>query len=160
MVLLDPSFQNTHCFWASHGLGANQNMIGVYFMPVIGMRTNDIRGVFWIDAGTYELKRLDFLYTQIAPAPEQQVAAGEADSTVDSDPGSDVAPGYTNPEPGGSLDFSRLPDGSFIIPSWRIFVNDTWTQRAVPGEKLPTPRQGKETGGLVLRIEPRRPPRG
>jgi hypothetical protein len=152
MVLLDESFQETHCFWASYGASENRNMIGVHFIPVTGIRTNDIRGVFWIDAGNYELRRLDFIYTQ--------VIEGAGSDTSSAGVRRRIEPGLTNPEPGGTLDFSRLDDGSFIIPNWRIYVNDTWTARALPAEVLATPRIGKETGGIVLKVEPPRQDEG
>jgi hypothetical protein len=142
MVLLDESFQTSHCFWASNGSGVNQDLVGLHFLPITGSRTTDIRGVFWIDANNYELKRLDYLYTQIETA---QRDPGSRDSAV--------APSIRNPIPGGVIEFDRLPDGSFIIPRWRIFVNDTWTARSVPGSPLTSPRQGKETGGIVLKVE-------
>jgi hypothetical protein len=149
MVLLDESFQTTHCFWASHGEAANAGMIGVYFMPVSGIRINDIRGVFWIDSASYELKGLEYVYTQIAPAPGRNANedAAAADSVT---PG--MQPGLANPQPGGIIRFRRMPDGSFIIPDWSIFLNDTWSRRAVPGQPLRQPRMLHETGGSVLRI--------
>ncbi len=157
MVLLDETFQTTHCFWASHGDGANQGMIGVYFMPVSGIKINDIRGVFWIDSTSYELKRLDYIYTQIVPPPPPQRNAGAAstatiDSAADTVQARGVEPGLRNPEPGGILLFARLPDGTFIIPDWCIYLNDTWPRRAVPGEPLKQPRMLHETGGTVVKV--------
>jgi hypothetical protein len=153
MVLLDDSFQRTHCFWSAEGSGNNRDLVGVHFMPLSGIRINDIRGVFWIDAVTYELRRLDFIYTQIEPRRPR----GSADSSATPESmavSRRVTPSLRNPVPGGTLEFTRLPDGSFIIPSWRLYVNDTWTRLVTPGEPLREPGTGKETGGLVLRIEP------
>jgi hypothetical protein len=150
MVLLDDSFQNTHCFWASHGTGENRDLIGVWFIPITGIRINDIRGVFWIDANTYELRRLDYLYTQVDMRPPEVVAA---DSTAPASTG--LLPSLSNPEPGGVIEFQRIADGSFIIPNWRIYVNDTWTASTTSGRPPRAPTIGKETGGLVLRIQPR-----
>jgi hypothetical protein len=150
MVLTDPSFQSSHCFWASHGEGENQNMIGVHFLPVTGIKINDIRGVFWIDAQSYELRRLDYTYTQTA-APYLLPGAAAVDS-ASAALYAEVRPGLQSPQPGGIIDFLKLPDGSFIIPYWRIFVNDTWLPQAQSGVPPKAPVLIKETGGIVLGI--------
>ena len=145
MVLLDKSFQESHCFWASYGSGDRDALIGIHFLPVTGININDIRGVFWLDEKSYELKRLEYVYTRIDPRGRN----AQKDSIVVLP---EVRPSVSNPEPGGVIDFMRLPDGSFIMPVWQIFVNDTWEREGTPDTPLIQPLRGKETGGLVLGI--------
>jgi hypothetical protein len=152
MVLLDKSFQNAHCFWASAGEDENAGLIGVFFIPITGVQINDIRGVFWLDAATYELKRLEFVYTRVAlRANRSASAADELPQDIRAD---QTTPSLSNPVPGGILEFTRLSDGSFVVSSWRIFVNDTWNRILTAAAGSNSPVLFQETGGMVLRMSP------
>jgi hypothetical protein len=95
-VLLSDSFAGTHCLrLLPDSNGAPGLRLG--FSPVPGRRVPEISGVLTIDRETNELHRLDFSFVNL--------------------PAMDVVG-----TPGGSISFRRLPEGSWLIEEWAIWV--------------------------------------
>lgn len=91
-TLLSDAFLDTHCFGLQEGDG---DRIGLAFEPLPGRRVPEIKGVLWLNAATWELERLEFLYQNLL-----------RDSEVGT--------------PGGEVAFTRLPNGSWIVREWAI----------------------------------------
>ena len=91
-VLLSDQFQERHCFALVEG---GNGLIGLSFEPVSAEKP-DVRGTLWLDRATAELRRLEYAYTRVPGlGPEGNVA-------------------------GGWMEFSRLPDGRWIVGRWAI----------------------------------------
>lgn len=67
-VLLDESFAATHCFVVQPPDSAHAGQIGVAFAPVPGDTLVDVTGTIWMDAGTPQLRTVEFKYTRLEPA--------------------------------------------------------------------------------------------
>jgi len=93
-VLLSDEFARLHCFWPRPGLDG-ASLVGLAFEPVMGRDVADIQGTLWIDKHTYELRYLEFNYTQLPVA---------------------IEPGRI----GGRIEFERLAEGPWIVSRWRI----------------------------------------
>jgi hypothetical protein len=91
-VLLSDQFQERHCFALVDG---GDGLIGLAFEPVSDEKP-DVRGTLWLDRATAELRRMEYGYTRVP-------GLGHA---------GDVA--------GGRMEFSRLPDGRWIVGRWAI----------------------------------------
>lgn len=131
-VLLSDPFLDTHCFRIRRGEA--EGLIGLEFEPVARRRTADIRGVLWLDLTAGELRSVDFLYT--GPLYE-----GRDD------------------DPGGRVEFERLPSGPWIVRRWTIRMPILGeVERRIAGRLVrDTTRVGyQEEGGEVLRIRDRR----
>ncbi len=70
-------------------------MFGLRFEPIPGRTTPDVKGVFWLDAETGTLDRLELAYVNVGVWQRERGAAGE-------------------------LDFEQLPDGRWFVSSWWI----------------------------------------
>ncbi len=140
-VLLSESFATTHCLRLLADSGG-QDLVRLGFSPVPGRKQSDISGVLTIDRSSSELRRLDFSFVNI-PA---QNAAGV---------------------PGGEIVFRRLPEGSWLIERWAIWlpVAERRTEfatsisppstRGPPATPVPiiSTRFGLQTtGGHVIRV--------
>jgi hypothetical protein len=142
-VLLSDSFAATHCLRIlPDSVGVDGLRLG--FAPVPSRRLPDISGVLTIDRATSELRRIDFNYVNL-PALD---AVGS---------------------PGGQISFRRLPEGSWLIEDWAIWIpiNEVRNDPAVM-ERPTTPRRGEmprppqqgtttklglqTTGGHVMRV--------
>lgn len=96
-VLLADSFLDTHCFRV-RGEGAQATgLVGLDFEPVPGRDVPEINGTMWLDAGTAQLRWLDFQYVNLG-----------------------VPPWLMDAEPGGRVEFRALPNGTWIVTSWHI----------------------------------------
>jgi hypothetical protein len=139
-VLLSESFGATHCLRILPDSGPD-NVVRLGFAPVPGRRQTDIAGVLSIDRASSELRRLDFNFVNLPPL--------------------DVVG-----TPGGEIVFRRLPEGSWLIEQWAIWLPIA-EQRAdiapalpVPNTRMPvrqppaiTTRYGLQTtGGHVNRV--------
>lgn len=93
-VLLDRTFQNAHCFGFTDK-GPEDGWVGLRFQPR-DRRAADIEGTLWIDDATYAPRRLEYRYAQL---PWR---------------------GLTTDKIGGRLDFTRIPNGPWIIERWWI----------------------------------------
>jgi hypothetical protein len=130
-VLLSDSFLQSHCFQPVRD-AERPGLIGLAFEPTADVAHPDIRGSFWLDERTAELRVLEYNYTRIL----EQVAA---------------------PEAGGRVEFRRLDNGAWIVHSWFIrmpqiaIVAEPGRQVRVSDPKVIT--QYLETGGEVLQIQ-------
>jgi hypothetical protein len=95
-ILSSGFFLDNRCFRVVAGQGEQRNWIGLAFEPTRDRRLPDIEGTLWLDSATAELRRLEYRYTglQIRGPVARQL--------------------------GGEMDFHRLPDGAWIVRSWRI----------------------------------------
>ncbi len=96
-VLLSDDFLDTHCFRLSPDQDQEAGFVALEFQPVDGRRLPDIAGTLWLDASTSQLTRLDFRYRNL----------GLPDALLHADIG-------------GSVGFRALPNGAWIVHSWRI----------------------------------------
>ena len=94
-VLLSDSFAATHCLrLLADSVGG---LVRLGFAPVPGRREADISGVLTIDRASSELRRLDFSFVN---TPTMDVVG----------------------IPGGEIVFRRLPEGSWMIERWAIWL--------------------------------------
>jgi carboxypeptidase family protein/TonB-dependent receptor-like protein len=97
-VLLSESFAAGHCFHLvdpPRSVGAS-GLIGVAFQPARERRnTQEIRGTFWLDRESAELRTLEFQYTNLPDfVAEAQL--------------------------GGRVEFLRLFDGHWLVSRWSV----------------------------------------
>jgi hypothetical protein len=127
-ALLSPTFLMQHCFWTEPGLEGS-GLIGLAFEPIQDLRRPDVRGTFWIDAATGEVRSLDFNYTGV--------------------PTADVIP-----DGGGQLAFERLPNGAWIVSRWHIRMPVIQMDSRGRGGAAAVPVEIREAGGRVLTFLP------
>lgn len=139
-VLLSDAFAATHCLRLLPDSAANTIRLG--FAPIPGRKEPEIAGVLSIDRATAELRRLDFSFVNV--------------------PATDIVGA-----PGGQIVFRHLPEGSWMIERWAIWlpVTEQRTEyaqsisppasRGIPARPVPTisTRFGMQTtGGHVTRV--------
>ena len=140
-VLLSDSFAATHCLRLLAD-SAGEDLVRLGFAPVPGRREADISGVLTIDRASSELRRLDFSFVN---TPTMDVVG----------------------VPGGEIVFRHLPEGSWLIERWAIWlpVAEQRTEyapsiappstRGMPARPVPTisTRFGLQTtGGHIIRV--------
>ncbi|MEW5929311.1 MAG: carboxypeptidase regulatory-like domain-containing protein [Gemmatimonadota bacterium] len=92
-VLLSETFLDDHCFRVAEG-GAD-GLVGLAFEPVRGRGVPEVRGVFWLDRGSAELRWLEYDYVGLPDGlPEGKL--------------------------GGRVEFERLPTGAWLVSRWAI----------------------------------------
>lgn len=111
-VLLSESFVRDHCFGLARDGPTGE--VGITFEPVRHRRVSDIEGTLWLDARTYELRRVAFTYTDF-PTPVR------------------------DPRIGGEVHFARLASGAWHVSRWFMRVPRVELQRETSG----TPRTGR-----------------
>lgn len=121
-VLLSESFASTHCLSLLPDSGSATNL-RLGFAPIPGRRQPEIRGILTIDRETSELRQLDFSYVNLP--------ASDAVGT-----------------PGGRIIFSHLPEGSWLISEWAIWIPVGEVKENPQGPAMAVTRRG----------EPIRPP--
>jgi hypothetical protein len=129
-VLLSDTFLDTHCFQLRSGKGANAGLVGLAFLPVRDGTLPDIQGVLWLDAGSSELKYLEFRYLRLPPRHGRRDA-------------------------GGRVDFQRLTSGAWIVKHWWIRVEMAVVRESLwRGQSLRLEDGGpvREVGGEVTAI--------
>jgi hypothetical protein len=95
LVLLSDDFVRDHCFGVAQQQAAGE--VGITFEPVAGQRKADVEGTLWMDARTFELKRLEFRYTNFPlPVRDRRV--------------------------GGEVHFARLASGAWHVSRWFMRV--------------------------------------
>lgn len=113
-VLLSDAFLDTHCFRVRVDQNRSPGLIGLAFEPVPGRNLPEISGTLWINPTTSELEWLDFNYENLnLPSA---LLAGPI---------------------GGKVEFEALPNGTWIVDSWRIRM----------------PRSRRATNALTGRVE-------
>lgn len=134
-VLLSRSFQDTHCFGITIDPpeDGEADWVGIRFDPRERGRP-EIRGVLWVDRAL-QPQRLDYVYTELP-------------GRVGSD------------DLGGRVSFRRLPDGPWIVSSWRIRMPRVQGERFHAFDSA-EPRYRyemvgiEEVGGQVVQAGPR-----
>lgn len=96
-VLLSDAFLDTHCFTVRRDENRAPGLIGLAFRPIRGRNLPEISGTLWINPGTSELEWLDFHYQNLN-LPDALMAGPL----------------------GGTVEFRALPNGTWIVDSWRI----------------------------------------
>jgi hypothetical protein len=95
-VLLSEQFADTHCLRPAPADEAHVGMIGVEFMPVnVPRERTDLRGTFWLDSASSELRSIEFRYTNLPGVVERTGA-------------------------GGIVRLARLPGGRWIVRDWQL----------------------------------------
>jgi hypothetical protein len=94
-VLLSEAFLRDHCFTSVEGARDGRPLVGLGFQPRRGRRKADVRGTLWLDAKSFELRSVEFRYTEL-PREAEDVGAG------------------------GEVHFARLPAGAWIVRRWFI----------------------------------------
>jgi hypothetical protein len=107
-ALLSDAFLRDHCFIAVEPGRTGGQLVGLAFRPHRGRRAHDVQGTMWLDARAFELRSLDFGYTQL---PRHAEGLGV----------------------GGQVHFARLPNGAWVVRHWFIrmpgFREDTSSNR-------------------------------
>jgi len=94
-ALLSDAFQSSHCFELVTGKDGNRGMHGLEFRPRRFRNTGAINGTIWIDAGNFELRYVDFRYTNLITIPH-------------------------NAHLGGEVHFLRHESGAWVVRRWFI----------------------------------------
>jgi len=92
-TLLSEEFLADHCFFAVPPRRNRQGLVGLGFAPGVARRVPDIVGTLWLDEKSFELRFVEFAYSQ-------------------------VQPGVDSASIGGELHFARLPTGAWIVRRW------------------------------------------
>ena len=94
-ALLSDAFQSGHCFELVRGSGQTKGMHGLEFRPRRVRNMGGINGTIWIDAGNFELRFVEFRYTNLITVPR-------------------------NPHLGGEVHFLRHETGAWLVRRWFI----------------------------------------
>ena len=98
-ALISDEFLAGHCFTLRTGFGDHQGLLGLEFRPLRHTSgTTDIEGVLWLDRREVLLKWLDFTYVNL-PGGLSELRTSSV---------------------GGHVEFTRLPEGTLIVSTWRI----------------------------------------
>jgi hypothetical protein len=106
-VLLSDAFRRDHCYTAIEGGRDRRGLVGLAFEPVADRKLPDVRGTFWLDARTFDLRFVEFQYTRLP--------YGENSDRV-----------------GGEVHFARLPNGAWIVRRWFIRMPQYRRNRSAP----------------------------
>ncbi len=129
-VLLSQVFLDGHCFHSVEGSGVTRGMVGLGFKPVAESKLPDVDGVLWLDRQTFELRHIDYRYTNLMR--EHRVKGT-----------------------GGRTEFVRLKSGAWIVSRWYIRMPTVVASTMVQGEFRLVSLQ--EEGGEVLSIREQGP---
>ena len=128
-VLLSDPFLDTHCFRLKTD-GGEPGLVGLEFEPVPGRRIEEIRGTLWLEAENSVLRRLDYYYQNL-----------------------DLPAGLQRANPGGTVEFEALPNGTWIVSSWRIRMPRGRVEVSPFDSRVVTVLDGiTEQGGDVLKV--------
>lgn len=130
-VLLSDEFVAEHCFHLVAGRDEDRGLVGIAFAPTRARKVPDVQGVLWLDATSRQLRRVDFRYTQLPVDDLRRF--------------------------GGSVEFARMPQGSWIVNRWWIRMPIVGKPQhhgpLLPGEtrsNAPTVIAMQEEGGEVV----------
>ncbi|HEX6316560.1 MAG TPA: carboxypeptidase regulatory-like domain-containing protein [Gemmatimonadaceae bacterium] len=132
-VLLSRSFGRDHCYRAIEGARDRRGLVGIAFQPAPRRVLPEVSGTMWLDARTFELRFVEFRYTQL-PAFE----------------GADKV--------GGEVHFGKLDNGAWVTSRWFLRfpqfarpVAPVETYSRVPSVLVrPTMHRLVEEGGMVF----------
>ncbi len=95
-VLLSEPFAASHCLGLAEGTGTHAGWIGLTFRPQEFRRGFvDVKGTLWLDRATNELRRMEYTYDGLSITMQRA-------------------------DPGGEVEFTRLPDGIWFVSKWEI----------------------------------------
>lgn len=97
-VLTADSFLSGYCLRSASGDASpgNDSLVGVAFEPAQRRRgVVDIRGTLWLDASTYALRHIEYVYVGAEPV-------------------------MARARPGGRVDYARLENGVWFVRRWEI----------------------------------------
>ena len=129
-VLLSDFFLDRHCLMA---VPLADGLVGLMFEPASAGKLPDVKGVLWFDPRSAELRFMTYQYVDV-------------DLEVPLD------------KLGGRIDFTRMPNGRWIIKRWYIRMPIVAIQRIAPVypsgivEERHLITEIRETGGEVLEI--------
>ncbi len=92
-VLVSDVFLDHHCFRIRRG--DRDGTVGLAFEPVSRGYPPDVEGTLWVDSATMALRSLEWGYTELS----RWARLGD---------------------PGGVMDFGRLPNGAWFIERWEL----------------------------------------
>lgn len=120
-ALASNAFIRDHCFGLVGAPRNRPDLLGLSFIPARDRQTADISGTIWLDARRFELRFIEFRYTQL-PA-----------SMPDVD------------RVGGEVHYARLTSGAWIVDRWFIRMpHEIVVPQAWPIRRL------REEGGAVI----------
>ena len=132
-VLVSKSFARDHCYNVVEGSRDRPGLIGVSFEPAPRRVLPDVRGTIWLDARTFELRFVEFRYTDLPPFE-----------------GSDRV--------GGEVHFGKLSNGAWVTSRWFLRIPQ-WARPITPVQNYsrlpsvvvrPTMHRLVEEGGMVF----------
>lgn len=132
-VLLSRAFLRDHCYGVVDGGRDRRGLVGIAFEPAPSRLLPDVRGTIWLDARTFELRLVEFKYTQ-----------------VDAFEGADRI--------GGEVHFGKLTNGAWVTSRWFIRIPQ-FAQPVMPVDAYtrtpsimirPTMHRLVEEGGIVF----------
>ncbi|MFI5245241.1 MAG: carboxypeptidase-like regulatory domain-containing protein [Gemmatimonadales bacterium] len=95
-ALLSDAFASLHCFRAEPPARDKGDWVGIGFRPAKDRADLvDIEGTLWLDRTSFELRQLEFRYTNLP---------------LD----------YSHVKAGGSVEFLRLSTGSWLVSRWQL----------------------------------------
>ncbi len=94
-ALLSPAFLDNHCFSAHRGALGDSSLVGLDFAPTSSSRHIDIRGTFWLERSTAELRALTFYYDKLPYYGSDTLA-------------------------GGRIEFVHVSSGEWVLTHWSI----------------------------------------
>ena len=132
-VLVSRAFARDHCYNVVEGSRDRRGLIGIAFEPVKRRTLPDVRGTIWLDGRTFELRFVEFRYTDLDPFE-----------------GSDRV--------GGEVHFGKLSNGAWVASRWFLRFPQ-WARPISPVESYsrlpsvivrPTMHRLIEEGGMVF----------
>ncbi len=127
-VLLSDAFLDTHCLRLA-GRHEETEWLGLGFEPAPGRRVPEIAGTLWLDPQTAWLRRLEFRYRNLNLPDE-----------------------FADANPGGRVDFRGMPNGTWIVESWRIRMPKPTLHSDASGRRKVVLGGITVEGGDVLRV--------
>jgi hypothetical protein len=121
-ALSSNAFLHDHCFALAPAPRGRPDLVGLGFSPASHRKLADIIGTIWIDAMSFELRFIEFRYTNL---PAELPNADRV---------------------GGEVHFARLGSGAWIVDRWFIRMPQLLNMPYPVGPV----RQLREEGGTVL----------
>jgi hypothetical protein len=94
-ALLSDAFQSGHCFEVVQGRRDRRGLMGLNFRPRVVRNMGGIDGTIWLDGSNFELRFVEFRYTNLITIPR-------------------------SPHLGGEVHFLRHPTGAWLVRRWLI----------------------------------------
>jgi len=76
-ALLSDAFQSGHCFELITGIGPRRGFLGLSFRPRRVQNMGGINGTIWLDGSNFELRFVEFRYTNLITIPPNRHLGGE-----------------------------------------------------------------------------------